>query len=74
MYFSNTEADRLIDEGRQEADEEKRHELYAGVQEILVEEAPAIFILHPTDYNAHSTGVADIDISSYGEFDFKNVE
>jgi len=74
MYFSNEEADRLMDEGRQEDDEEKRHELYAEVQEILVEEAPAIFILHPTDYNAHSTSIDDIDISSYGEFDFQNVK
>lgn len=72
MYFSNEEADKLIDEGRQEGDEEKRHDLYAEVQEILIEEAPAIFILHPTDYNAHSTSVDNINVSSYGEFDFKN--
>ncbi|MCD2137849.1 glutathione ABC transporter substrate-binding protein [Salinicoccus halitifaciens] len=74
MYFSNDEADRLMDEGRQEADLEKRQGIYEQVQEILIEEAPAIFILHPTDYNAHLDHIKDIRISPYGEFDFKNVK
>ncbi len=74
MYFSNEEADGLIDAGRQESDMEKRQDIYEDVQEILVEEAPAIFILHPMDYNAHVTGMDNIRISPYGEFDFQNIE
>lgn len=47
--YENKEADNLLNEARQTLDEEKRKELLEKFQEILIEDAPAIFLYNP-DY------------------------
>lgn len=44
--YSNPELDRLLDEGRQTFDTEKRKAIYDEVQEILNREAPLIPVFH----------------------------
>lgn len=53
-YYDNPEVDSLLDEARQEIDEAKRLDLYNQVQEILIEEAPMVYIHH----QAYLTGVS----------------
>lgn len=72
-FFENDEMDRLLDEGRQATDEAEREALYSEAQELLVEEAPAIFIMHPQYMNAYSNNIEGLEINSYDEFNFKNV-
>jgi ABC-type transport system substrate-binding protein len=42
--FANVDADKILEEGRQTTDFNKRKELYANFQNILNDEAPAIFL------------------------------
>jgi peptide/nickel transport system substrate-binding protein len=43
-YFSNPEFDSLLEQATSEPDETKRMELYARAQDLLVDEAPALFV------------------------------
>jgi len=45
-FFDMPELDELIESGRTAQEEEERLEIYKDAQEILVEEAPMIFMLH----------------------------
>ncbi|MBI4239469.1 peptide ABC transporter substrate-binding protein [Candidatus Uhrbacteria bacterium] len=48
--YSNSDADTLLEQGRQVGQTEKRAEIYKKFQGILTEELPAIFLYNPT-YN-----------------------
>lgn len=43
-FYSNPQVDELLDKGRSEADWDARMEIYAEIQEILVEDAPAAWM------------------------------
>ena len=45
--FDNSEADKLIEEAREEKDKSKRVEKYHRFQEIIAKEVPAIFLFSP---------------------------
>lgn len=47
--YENKECDKLLEEARQSLEEEKRKELLEKFQELLIEDAPAIFLYNP-DY------------------------
>lgn len=46
--FENDEVDQLLDEARQEVNEEERAKDYRRFQEIVAEESPAIFLFSPS--------------------------
>jgi len=46
-FFSNAEVDALLDEGRMSTDSNRRREIYRDLTEVLIEEAPWLFIRHP---------------------------
>lgn len=45
-FFATDELDALLEDARQSSDEDERLELYSQAQEILVEEAPMIYVHH----------------------------
>ncbi len=45
--YENKECDKLLEEARQNLDEGKRKELLEKFQEILIEDAPAVFLYNP---------------------------
>lgn len=45
--YENAEVDRLIEEGLQTLDPEERERIYSRVQEIVMEEAPWVFVAYP---------------------------
>lgn len=45
-FTDNEELDSLLDEARKTADESERIELYNQAQELLVEEAPMVYLMH----------------------------
>ncbi len=49
-HYSNPALDALLDEARVERDVNRRMQLYQQAERILVEEAPALFIMHDIDY------------------------
>ena len=46
-FFATDELDSVLEEARQSSDEDERLDLYSRAQEILVDEAPMIYIHHP---------------------------
>lgn len=48
--YSNPKIDKLLEDGRQEEDADERKAIYFDFQRYLVEDAPAIFLFHPTTY------------------------
>ncbi|SDO51946.1 glutathione ABC transporter substrate-binding protein [Alkalicoccus daliensis] len=48
-FMDNAELDEILDEARREPDEATREDLYEQAMEILVEEAPMLYLYH-TDY------------------------
>lgn len=72
-FFQNDELDALLDEGKRETDEDTREELYMEAQELLVEEAPAIFVRHSENLNAYQNNVDGLVIDRYNIFDLRNV-
>ncbi len=48
--YVNVKIDKLLEDGRQELDQDKRKTIYADFQRRLVEEAPAIFLYYPKLY------------------------
>ncbi|MEK4387143.1 glutathione ABC transporter substrate-binding protein [Solibacillus sp. FSL W7-1464] len=55
MFYTNDRVDALLDEAREEIDTTKRLALYKEIQDILVEEAPMIYIHH----QAYISGVSE---------------
>ncbi|MDC7126067.1 MAG: ABC transporter substrate-binding protein [Spirochaetales bacterium] len=54
-FYKNDEVDRLFDEGRNEPDPSKRHQIYSRIQQIIYDELPLITI-----YSYHELlGVSD---------------
>jgi peptide/nickel transport system substrate-binding protein len=43
-YYSNPELDKLLDQGAAEVDAAKRTEIYNKAQDLLVDDAPALFV------------------------------
>lgn len=71
-FMSNDELDDLLDKGRAEIDPEKRFEYYYRAQEIIVDEAPMVFINHTQYLNAYSNEVTGFDVNPLGIFQLRN--
>jgi peptide/nickel transport system substrate-binding protein len=48
--FKSAQIDKLLEDGRKIFDQDQRKEIYLDFQRFLVEDAPAIFLYHPTVY------------------------
>ena len=55
--YSNTEVDKLLEEGRQTIDLEKRAEIYRKAQELIAEDAATVFLYYAHDLECVSAGV-----------------
>lgn len=49
--INNSRIDKLLEEGRQTFDPQKRKEIYFDFQRFLLEEVPVIFLSYPTSYS-----------------------
>lgn len=48
--YTNVKIDKLLEDGRQEQDQNKRKAIYADFQRRLVDDAPAVFLYYPKTY------------------------
>lgn len=48
--YASVKIDKLLEDGRREIDPEKRKVIYEDFQRYLTEDAPAVFLYHPTLY------------------------
>jgi peptide/nickel transport system substrate-binding protein len=69
-YYSNTQVDRLIDEGRSTVDQEQRRLIYAQVQEILAEDLPYINLWYLDNVVVHTSRVHNLTLTPSGNYDF----
>ncbi len=49
-HYANPKIDKLLEDGRKELDLEKRKKIYYDFQRYLVDDAPAVFLYHPSTY------------------------
>lgn len=70
-FYNNPELDSILDEARQSTEESEREELYMEAQQILVDDAPAIFIRHGENLNAYGNHVEGFEGDAYNIFDFR---
>lgn len=70
-FYNNPELDSILDEARQSTEESEREELYMEAQQILVDEAPAIFIRHGENLNAYGNHVEGFEGDAYNIFNFR---
>jgi oligopeptide transport system substrate-binding protein len=49
-HYSNPALDSILDRARLEQDVAKRIQLYQQAEQVIVQDAPALFILHPVSY------------------------
>lgn len=73
-FYENEEVDRLLDEARQEIDEEKRLALYTEVQEILIEDAPMVYVLHQAALTGLSNKIDGFWMNGSAHYKIENVE
>lgn len=72
-FIRNDELDKILEDARREGDPDKRVELYKQAQEILVDEAPMIYIHHKQDLAGVSDKVEGFWQHPNGIFQLKNV-
>ena len=71
--FSNPRADEILEKTRQVSDHAERKQLYSQLIQVLREEVPAIFIIHPIEPKAFSPKVQGYDAVPDGMMRFKDV-
>jgi peptide/nickel transport system substrate-binding protein len=71
--FSNPEVDQILEQTRQVSDHAERKTLYSKMIQILREEAPAVFVIHPVEPKAFSPKVQGYPAVPDGMMRLKNV-
>ena len=71
--ISNPQLDQLLEQTRQVSDQAERKKLYSQAIQILHDEAPAVFIVHPVEPKAMSSKVQGYTAVPDGMLRFKDV-
>ncbi|MFC0470343.1 glutathione ABC transporter substrate-binding protein [Halalkalibacter kiskunsagensis] len=72
-FYKNDEVDALLESAEKEVDQDRRLELYKEVQELLVEEAPMIYIHHKIELNGVRDEVQGFWRHQNGYFQLRDV-
>lgn len=74
MFYTSATTDKLLDEAREEIDTTKRLALYKQIQEILIEDAPMIYIHHQAYISGVSDQIEGYWINDSGHHKFQDVK
>ena len=69
-YYVNPRLDSLIDQARQELDQDTRKQLYAEVQDILAQEVPSINLWYFDNVLLANKRVKNLTLDPSGSYDF----
>jgi peptide/nickel transport system substrate-binding protein len=69
-YFADPRIDALVDQARQELDQNTRKQLYAEIQRTLADELPYINLWYFDNVLVHSKRVRNLTLNSSGNYDF----
>ncbi|SFQ94780.1 ABC transporter substrate-binding protein [Desulfoscipio geothermicus] len=72
--YANPQVDQLLEQGRREFDMAKRAQIYSELQQIVVKDAPWVFISHATAMTAQSKNVENFSLHPTGVIFFHNVD
>ncbi|MDR1915553.1 MAG: ABC transporter substrate-binding protein [Synergistaceae bacterium] len=67
-YYKNPEADKLMEEGRVETDPAKRIEIYQKAEEIIVEDAPWIYLFYYYNNLAVQKWTEGVSLPAFGDY------
>jgi peptide/nickel transport system substrate-binding protein len=70
--YSNPDLDKLLDQGRQELDPNKRKAIYDQVQKILIDDLPYIYLMTQGSVNAWQPYVKGYDVRPDSAISFKS--
>ncbi len=76
-HYSNPELDRILDEAAVEPDVETRIALYQQAEQIIVEDAPYLFLFHGKNYELvkpYILGYVDSPVSTYPLFRYLSID
>ncbi len=73
MQYSNSQVDSLLEDGRANSDQSKRAQDYIQAQQLIVNDAPYIFINHGVSIQASSKKVQNFLILPTGIMEFASV-
>lgn len=74
MFYTSATTDKLLDEAREEIDTTKRLALYKQIQEILIEDAPMVYIHHQAYISGVSDQIEGYWINDSGHHKFQDVK
>lgn len=74
MWYGNDEVDELLEDGRQEMDDEKRLDIYKELQEKIIEDAPMIFLDYQVYLTAVRNNIEGFRIDSGGIYHLEKVD
>jgi peptide/nickel transport system substrate-binding protein len=69
-YYSNSEVDQLIAEGRRNVDEKERTAVYKQIQEILNCELPYVHLWWADNVLVHTRRLENVQLTPAGNYDF----
>ncbi|MDO5718517.1 MAG: glutathione ABC transporter substrate-binding protein [Tissierellia bacterium] len=73
-FFENSEVDKLLDAGRKESDPDKRLEVYKEAQEIIVDEAPELFLYFQNQNAGVQKSISGFELHPAGHHRLYTVE
>jgi len=72
-FYSNKEVDEMIEAARAERSRKRRFEMYQKIEQIIVNDAPWIFLGHGVDSYVVSKNIGGFKIDPFGVVRFRNL-
>lgn len=73
-FYTNEKVDELLDAGRREADQAAREGIYKEAMQLLTDDAPMAFVLHPSILTGVADNVSGFTVTSDNMYHLKNVK
>jgi len=70
-FYANPDVDRMIDAARVEPSVKRRNQLYQRIEQMIVEDAAAVFLYNPLEYYAVQKNVGGFRVDPYSMVRFR---
>ena len=74
IRYGTPTVDDLLERGRHESDPEERKVIYKQLQEVLIEEAPMIYLNHPEYLTGVSNSITGLEVDTSNTYLLQNVK
>lgn len=73
-FYSSDKVDELLDAGRREADQTKRLGIYQEAIQLISDESPMAFVLHPSNLTGVSDKISGFSVGADSMYSLKDVK